>query len=81
MTDELEERRREDKELAATLARLDERWKTVTERLDRIDEKLTIAEDLRVQMAALEARSRITYTLLGLIVSGLLGLAFKVLGG
>ena len=81
MTDELEERRREDKELAATLARLDERWKTVTERLDRIDEKLTIAEDLRVQMAALEARSRITYTLLGLIISGLLGLAFKVLGG
>ena len=76
-----ERRRTEDRELVATLARLDERWRTITERLDRIDEKLTIAEDLRVQMAALEARGKITYALLTLVIGGLIGLAFRVLGG
>lgn len=80
MAEDTERRRAEDKALAATLARLDERWKMIKERLDGIDEKLTRANGLRVKVAALDARVKISYGLLTLIVGGLIGLAFKVLG-
>ena len=81
MTGESVERRRtEDKELAVALALLDERWKAVSERLDQIDARLVVANGLRVQMAALEARGKFTYAILTLIVGGLIGLAFRVLG-
>lgn len=81
MTDGATERRREeDRELAATLARLDERWKVVSDRLDQIDARLVAANGLRVQVAALDARVKISYALLTLIVGGLIGLAFRVLG-
>lgn len=81
MADELTERRRsEDRKWAVALALLDERWKVVTERLDQIDAKLEAIGDFRVQVAALDARVKIMYALLTLIVGGLIGLAFKVLG-
>ena len=81
MTDESVDRRRaEDKKLAVALALLDERWKTVSERLDQIDARLAAANGLRVEIAALDVRVKITYALLTLIVGGLIGLAFKVLG-
>jgi len=81
MADEAEERQAVDQVIAVTLGRMDERLLTVVERLDGIDKKLVIANGLRVQMAALEARGKYTYAFLTLIVGGLISLAFKVLSG
>ena len=78
--DGVERCRTEDRELVSTLARLDERWKGIKYRLDKIDSKLDKANELREKVAALDARVKISYGLLTLIVGGLIGLAFKVLG-
>jgi len=76
-----EERRQDDDKVIAALAVLEERWTAVVDRLGKIDDKLDIIDDLRVKVAKIEERGRLTYALLAVIVSGLISLAFKVMGG
>lgn len=68
-------------EFEVTLAKLEGRVVALERSVKHIEERNKVISDLRVEIGKLQMQIKITWGLLLMVISGLIGVAFSVWGG